>query len=92
MLSNYLSFRLTPMLNLGGDVSGYRDGSFFSKNTNLFSRFQLRLGVSNTFLASVRGDVVSDGISWELFVDLLPTYRPSAGARGLHQIGFVFHL
>lgn len=92
MLSNYLSFRLTPMLNLGGDVSGYRDGSFFSKNTNLFSRFQLRLGVSNTFLASVRDDVVSGGISWELFVDLLPTYRPSAGARGLHQIGFVFHL
>ena len=92
ILSNYLSFRLTPMLNLGGDVSGIRDGSLFSKNTNLFSRFQLRLGVSNTFLASVRDDVVSGGISWEIFVDLLPTYRPSAGARGLHQIGFVFYL
>jgi hypothetical protein len=79
------------MLNLGGDVSGFRNGSYYSENTNLFSRFQLRLGLSNTLLASVRGDIVSGGITWELFVDLMPTFRPSAGVKGLHQIGFAFY-
>ena len=91
IFSNHLCIRLTPMLNLGGDVSGFRNGSYYSENTNLFSRFQLRLGLSNTLLASVRGDIVSGGITWELFVDLMPTFRPSAGVKGLHQIGFAFY-
>lgn len=91
LICNHLDLTLTPMLNILGDVTGYRDGEFYSDNVNLFSRFQLRLGVSNTCLASVRDDIISGGITWEIFVDLLPTYRPSAGAKGLHQIGFVVH-
>lgn len=91
LFSNHLDITLTPMLNLFGDVTGFREGNFYSDNVNLFSRFQLRLGLSNTCLAAVRDDIISGGITWEIFVDLLPTYRPSAGAKGYHQIGFVLH-
>ncbi len=91
LFCNHFDITLTPMLNLIGNVTGYRDDKFHSENTDLFSRFQLRLGFSNTTLASVRDDIISGGITWEIFVDLLPTYRPSAGAKGYHQIGFVLH-
>lgn len=91
LFCNHFDITLTPMLNLIGDVTGYRNDKFYSENTDLFSRFQLRLGFSNTMLASVRDDIISGGITWEIFVDLLPTYRPSAGAKGYHQIGFVLH-
>ena len=91
LFCNHFDITLTPMLNLFGNVTGYRNDKFYSENTDLFSRFQLRLGFSNTMLASVRDDIISGGITWEIFVDLLPTYRPSAGAKGYHQIGFVLH-
>ena len=91
LFCNHFDITLTPMFNLFGDVTGYRDDKFYSENVNLFSRFQLRLGFSNTLLASVRDDIISGGITWEIFVDLLPTYRPSAGAKGLHQIGLAIH-
>ena len=91
VFSNHLDLHLTPMLSLAEQIDRFSSGTYYSKKANLHSRFQLRLGLSNTCLASVRGDVVSGGITWEVFVDLLPTYRPSAGAKGLHQIGFALH-
>jgi hypothetical protein len=91
VFSNHLDLHLTPMLSLADQIDRFSSGTNYSKKANLHSRFQLRLGLSNTCLASVRGDVVSGGITWEVFVDLLPTYRPSAGAKGLHQIGFALH-
>ena len=91
VFSNHLDLHLTPMLSLADQIDRFSSGTYYSKKANLHSRFQLRLGLSNTCLASVRGDVVSGGITWEVFVDLLPTYRPSAGAKGLHQIGFALH-
>ena len=91
VFSNHLDLHLTPMLSFADQIDRFSSGTYYSKKANLHSRFQLRLGLSNTCLASVRGDVVSGGITWEVFVDLLPTYRPSAGAKGLHQIGFALH-
>lgn len=91
VFSNHLDLHLTPMLSFADQIDRFSSGTNYSKKANLHSRFQLRLGLSNTCLASVRGDVVSGGITWEVFVDLLPTYRPSAGAKGLHQIGFALH-
>ena len=91
VFSNHLDLHLTPMLSLADQIDRFSSGTYYSKKANLHSRFQLRLGLSNTCLASVRGDVVSGGITWEVFVDLLHTYRPSAGAKGLHQIGFALH-
>ena len=91
VFSNHLDLHLTPMLSFADQIDRFSSGTYYSKKANFHSRFQLRLGLSNTCLASVRGDVVSGGITWEVFVDLLPTYRPSAGAKGLHQIGFALH-
>lgn len=91
LFCNHFDITLTPMLNLIGDVTGYRDEKFYSENVDLFSRFQLRLSLANTCLASNSGGMLSGGITWELFVDLLPTYRPSADAEGIHQIGFAIH-
>lgn len=91
LFCNHFDITLTPMLNFADNVTGYRNEKIHSYNTNLFSRFQLRLGFSNTLLAAVRDDIISGGITWEIFVDLLPTYRPSAGAKDYHQIGFVLH-
>lgn len=91
LFCNHFDITLTPMLNLFGNVTGFRNGEYYTDNTDLFSRFQLRLGFSNTCLASVRDDIISGGITWEIFVDLLPTYRPSAGAKGYHQLGFTIH-
>ncbi len=91
LFCNHFDITLTPMLNLFGNVMGYRNGKSYSENADLFSRFQVRLSLANTCLASNSGGILSGGITWEIFVDLLPTYRPSAGAEGIHQIGFVVH-
>lgn len=87
LFCNHLDFSLEPRLSILGGVAGWRDGEPFTDMTDLFSRFQLRFAVSNTLFSSMVQDHISGGMTVELYVDLLPTFRPSAGARGLHQIG-----
>lgn len=91
IFSNHLDFTLTPRLNIIDQIGTPLDWDLRNNNINILSRFQLRFALANTCLASNDGDILSDGITWEIFVDLLPTYRPSADAKGLHQIGFVLH-
>lgn len=91
LLSNHMDLCLEPRFSIWGGVAGWRNGETYTDMTDLFSRFQLRLSFSNTLLASKAYNIISSGITWEVFVDLLPTYRPSAGARGLHQIGIAVH-
>lgn len=89
--SNHLDITLTPRLNIIDQISNASGNNLSNSNINLLSRFQMRLALANTCLASNSGGLLSGGITWELFVDLLPTYRPSAGADGMHQIGFAIH-
>lgn len=89
--SNHLDITLTPRLNIIDQISNASDNNLSNSNINLLSRFQLRLALANTCLASNSGGLLSGGITWEVFVDLLPIYRPSADANGMHQIGVAIH-
>lgn len=91
IFSNHLDFTLTPRLNIIDQKGSPFDWDLRNNSINILSRFQLRLALANTCLATNNGDILSGGITWEIFVDLLPTYRPSADAKGYHQIGFVLH-
>lgn len=91
IFSSHIDLRLTPMLNIWENMLGYRNGKPFTEDVKLFSRFQLRLGLSNTCLSSFRDNIISGGLTWEIFVDLLPTFRPSTEVKGLHQIGIALH-
>ena len=81
-------FGLTPTINFGqGLTTAWLNNNDHLSITNdrlrILSAFQIRLnvGVTIPFLRALKAD---------FFMDLLPTYRPSADAPNIHSFGFQF--
>ncbi len=81
-------FGLTPTINFGQGLSTAWLNSNDHLNINsdklrALSAFQVRLnvGVTMPFLRALKAD---------FFIDLLPTYRPSADAPNIHSFGIQF--
>ena len=86
----YCYFGLTPMVNFNQtlitqtlNANNHWDRSK-DKNLDMLNRFNLRASVGiNTSIAGIN--------SVEFFIDLLPTYKPSAGAPQTRMMGLVYH-
>lgn len=81
-------FGLTPTINFGQGLStAWLNSNDHVRSTSdrqkALSAFQLRLnvGVTIPFLRALKAD---------FFIDLLPTYRPSADAPNIHSFGIQF--